>query len=206
VLLELTEVLSCPACGPEHGFVAFVDRLEKGSILQGRLDCPQCERRHRVVDGVLYITEERSGEAEALELPAAAELASALLGVPPGPEVLLLGPGLDGLAAGLAGERPAASLLCLTAVPAAPADRVHPIVADETRTLPFRSARIHGAVLRGGTAVGPAEIVRVLAPGARIVILEPGPELLGFEAFGTVSAVASDSRAAVLVASPLSAV
>jgi hypothetical protein len=60
--------------------------------------------------------------------------------------------------------------------------------------------------VRGGAIVEPAEIVRVLVPGSRIVIVEPGPELASFQALDAVDTLAADSRAAVLVATPLSAV
>jgi uncharacterized protein YbaR (Trm112 family) len=104
VQLELTEILSCPTCGPDHGFVAFVDALENGIIVQGRLDCPECERRHQVVDGVLFLADAGPGASnDGSPLPPGEfAVASALLGVPTGPEVILLGPGLDQLAAGLA--------------------------------------------------------------------------------------------------------
>lgn len=206
--LELTEILACPACGPDRGFVAFVDSLANGIILQGRLDCPECERRHRVVDGVLYLADARppATDDSSHMPPRAREVAAALLGVPSGPEVILVGPGLYQLAAGLAADRTTTTLLCLTTAPEVPPDRVHPIVCGDTRILPLRSGRVHAAVLRGGETVEPAEIVRVLAPGSRIVILEPGPELADFQALDAVGTLAADSRAAVLVASPLSAV
>ena len=208
--LDLTEILSCPSCGPDRGFVAFVDRLEAGIIVQGRLDCPECEQRHPVVDGVLYMSDgsTETGAEDHRGLAEKSELAMALLGVPEAPEVILVGPGLDQLAAELAANRPSASLLCLTTAPHARAfpDRVHPIVYGETGTLPFRSDRIHAAVLSGAAAFDPAEIARVLVPGSRIVILEPGSGLPDLQALESISTLAADPRAAVLVASPLPAV
>lgn len=206
--LELTEILACPNCGPDRGFVVFVDTLEQGAVVQGRLDCPECERRHRMVDGVLHLAEIVPGGAQPRtpELPEAHELMMALLGVPAGPEVLLLGWGLEQLAGRLAVDRPTSSLLCLATERPAPAERVHPIIHGDTGALPFRSGHINGVVMAGATNIDPAEIVRVLVPGSRIVILEPGSLLAGFQALGGVSTLAADSRAAVLVASPLSAV
>lgn len=205
--LDLTELLACPECGPDRGLVAFVDRLEDGVIVDGRIDCPECERRHAVRNGVLYLaTAESPYEADDLDPAAAAELAGALLGVPSGPEVLLAGPRLGSMASVLAAGRPGASILVLARGSVSAGARVHPIAIDDARALPFRYGRIQGAVVRGGTEVDPPALARVLVPGARVVILEPGEELARYEASGAFDTLATDSRAAVLVASPLPAV
>jgi uncharacterized protein YbaR (Trm112 family) len=202
VRLELTELLACPRCGPDRGFVAFVDRLEDGVIVEGRIDCPECEDRHPLRGGVLYMATTDSPGGNDDPDPAAAELAGALLGVPSGPEVLLAGPGLDSVAATLAADRPGASILLLTRGAATAGAHVHPIALDDAGALPFRSGRIQGAVLRGGAESDPSALARVLAPGSRVVILEPDEGLARYEAGGLFDALATDSRAAVLVASP----
>lgn len=207
VRLDLTELLACPRCGPDRGFVAFVDRLEDGVIVEGRIDCPECESRHPLRDGVLYMTTAESpDDRDDSDVGAAAELAGALLGVPSGSEVLLAGPGLDSVAATLAADRPGAAILLLTRGAASASTRVYPIAIDDGRALPIRSGRIHGAVLKGGAESDPSALARVLVPGTRVVILEPGDTLSRYEACGSFDTLATDSRAAVLVASPPPAV
>ena len=197
--LELTEVLACPDCGPDHGLIAFVDQMDGRRITAGRLDCPNCEQRHPIRDGVVYLHGSDSpNDGLSIRPPTdrgLAELAAALLGAPTGPEILLVGPGLSSVAISLADMRPLASVLAFADPSPEPHERVHWIVPVPDAPLPVRSARLHGAVVMGTASIDPAEAGRILVPGCRLVILTPGPEAPRFSQVGPMRELASDSRA-----------
>lgn len=197
--LELTEVLACPRCGPDHGLIAFVDQMDGRRIVAGRLDCPSCEKRNPIRDGVVYLCGSNSEDLRVSTCvptdSGLADLASALLGTPNGPEIILVGPGLASEAALLADMRPLASVLAYGEPLTQQHDRVHWIVPGSGAPLPVRSARLHGAVMVGVDSIDPAEAARVLAPECRLVILTPGPETPAFLPGASVRELAADSRA-----------
>ncbi len=198
--LELTEILVCPDCGPGHGLIAFVDRMEERRIVEGRLDCSMCERRHRIEDGIVRLApDSRSGSSGARsevrgepprdpecepELPGdAAAAAAALLGPPDGSQRLLLAlGGTRILAPDLADLRPEAAIVTYGAARAAASTdvgseaRVYPLVVTgdvASPGLPFRSGVLDGALLSGGSTPLLEEVVRALSAGARLVVLSP---------------------------------
>ena len=197
--LELTEVLACPRCGPDHGLIAFVDQMDGRWIAAGRLDCPNCEERHPIREGIVFL---RGSAQEDVLVPSCdppeadlAELAGALLGVPTGPEILLVGPGLESVATSLADMRPLAAVIAYSDPLGQRHDRVHWIVPVPGAPLPIRSARLHGVVVAAEDTVDSAEAGRVLAPGCRLVILTPGQKAPAFLPAAPVRELASDSRA-----------
>jgi len=199
VRLELTEVLACPRCGPDHGLIAFVDQMEGRRISSGRLDCPNCEERHPVVDGVVFMHGSDQADLGAQTVVTTdaglAALAAALLGAPTGPEILFVGPGLASIATLLAEMRPQASVLAYACPTHERHERVHWIVPAPGAQLPMRSARLHGALAAGDSSIEPAEAGRVLVPGCRLVILAPEAEAPTFLEAAPVRELASDSRA-----------
>src|SRR3954447_12829389 len=62
----LTDVLSCPRCGPAFGLVLLADRVEDRRVLEGRLGCPNCREQYPVVAGALdaRLPAERAGAAD----------------------------------------------------------------------------------------------------------------------------------------------
>lgn len=191
--LELTEILVCPDCGPGHGLIAFVDRMEERRIVEGRLDCPMCERRHEIVGGTVRLGRMPEGEPPAepstreasaggSELPPqAAGMATALLGPPEKGEVLLLVGAAAALASEIAEQRRDAAVVSY-GPPPAPADdarshpRVYPVVSASGRGpgLPFRAGALDGAVCLGVDApVRWGQIAEALAAGGRLVVLSP---------------------------------
>lgn len=211
--LELTQILICPHCGPPNGLVAFVNRMEERRIVEGRLDCPVCERRHAVREGRVLLGDgvvERGDTADdepapeagratvGPRLPDAAPTAAALLGPPEGAEVLLLAGGAEPLAAELADLRPEAALVTFGPAPAGRHPRVHPVVPSAAGSagsyLPFRPGSFGGAVLTGGWPDLPAAVAPALTPGARLVVLAPRDGTPG-RAGPPLRELASDARA-----------
>lgn len=211
--LELTELLVCPRCGPPHGLIAFVDRMENRRIATGHLDCPICERRHAILGGTVWFGRRSRAEATEEKLTAAAAAppaaaaaaatAAALLGAPGRGETILCGPGAESLAAAVADLRPGARMVSFGPVPSPPHARVHSLVAPGVARppdgFPLRSASLDGLVLLGDAAPVIDEAARVLRPGARLVILDPGAPDAAFPGGTPLEILAADPRAWVAV-------
>lgn len=211
--LELTGILVCPDCEGENGLVAFVDRMRERRIVEGRLDCPVCERRHFVRDGVARLgggrelpgtvraaPPRRTSSADLGGIEEPAVVAAALLGPAEGPEILLLTGGAGVLAPAVARLRPEAAIVTWGAEPPEPHPRVHPVVpasADALLRPPFRFGSFAGVVTAGsgvGAGADREALARVLAPGGRLVVLAPSNEPRD-PAGEVLREIASDARA-----------
>jgi len=179
----LTDILACPRCGPEFGLVLLADRVEERRVLEGRLGCPNCREQYPVRGGAVdarlpgaasagdgSADGARSGEASSDDAGAGVRLA-ALLGLADARgTVLIAGPGAA-LAAEVAALVPELEVVALAAEPDGgdPQPGVTRIAAGDR--LPFRSRTLRGVALTGGAgAARLAEGVRVLQPGARLVV------------------------------------
>jgi len=198
VHIELTELLCCPLCGPPHGLIAFVDRIEDRQILEGRLDCPICETRHPVRDGIVYLGEDGDETADPSGAmppdPGAAAIAAALLGPPKEAEILLLAGRATGLGPALADLRPDAAIVAWGPPPASRHGRVYPVVCRTVTRPRVRPGRLDGAVLTRDGEKWLTDLGRVLAPGARLVLLDPDPAP-AVPAEARLTELASDARA-----------
>lgn len=181
----LTDVLTCPRCGPEFGLILLADRIDDRHVVEGRLGCANCREqypiRHSAVDVRVPTAEPDAGaSAPYVELGDAREAAvrlAALLGLADARgTVLVAGPG-----AALAGEI-AALLPELQGVAFTPEpgdgdgpSGVTPMAGSLAR-LPFRGGKLRGVALTGGASPAAlAEGLRVLQTGARLVV-ENAPE------------------------------
>lgn len=222
--IELTEILVCPDCGPGHGLIAFVDRMEDRRIVAGRLDCSMCERRHEVRDGIVRLTPASpsdsprtvpvspgeppaTGRPPGHELPDdVASIVAALLGPPEGPELLLMAAGTRALAPAVADLRPEAAVVTYGGPPSAASDeaashpRVYPVIVSadtDTAGFPFRAGALDGAVLSGSVESRFVELVaETLSSGGRLVVLSPpSAAAAALSELENVEALAADSRA-----------
>jgi len=216
----LTNILSCPRCGPEFGLVLLADRVEDRRVVEGRLGCPNCREQYPVARGVLdaRLPADRpapppaaagtespeaalpgddtpspdaahpGGEAaDAATDPAAetgAEAAvrlAALLGLADARgTALVAGPGaaLAAEVAALVPELEVVALATDAGTGGATSRGEQPGVSHLLAggTLPFRSRTLRGVALTGGGDEATlAEAVRVLQPGARLVVQRAGP-------------------------------
>lgn len=183
----LTDILSCPRCGPEFGLVLLADRVEERRVLEGRLGCPNCREQYPVRGGELdarlstaapapappsaHGAESPDGTASTVDDPGAAVRLAALLGLAEAKgTVLIAGPGAA-LAVEVAALVPELEVVALGAEPVGGEEQpgVSRIAAGEV--LPFRGRTLRGVALTGGAAPAMlAEGVRVLQPGARLVV------------------------------------
>lgn len=185
----LTDILSCPRCGPESGLILLADRIEERRVLAGTLGCARCRGKYPVRAGVADLragpaagaagTDGTAAEGErerARESDAERALRwAALMGVSGGPGFVFV----TGEAAALAPE--IATLIDGIEVVAAGrvADAEVPGVSriEVTDRLPFYSGKIRGVTLGGAAADTLLEEgARVVGPLGRIV-LEPAPDL-----------------------------
>jgi len=172
----LTDILTCPRCGPEFGLILLADRVEERRVLEGTLGCSNCREMYRLSGGALDLRTAEGADAAGSGDPDAAVRLAALLGLAgAGGTVLVAGPGAE-LAPAVAALVPGAEVVALT--------RALPIGTDLMGVsriaggpgVPFRDGVLRGVALTGAAAseTPPAEALRTLAPGTRVV-LDPAP-------------------------------
>ena len=182
--LLLTDILACPRCGPEFGVVLLADRVEERRVLEGRLGCPNCREQYPIRHGVLDVR--TAGDAGVDESPSpenvvavdadAAVRLAALLGLADARgTVLIAGPGAALADAVTALLEEVEVVACTAGVPAGD-ERAGVSRIAGGRRLPFRGRTLRGVALTGGADEALlAEGVRVLQPGARIVVEHAAP-------------------------------
>ncbi|MBT8462549.1 MAG: hypothetical protein KJO44_08485, partial [Gemmatimonadetes bacterium] len=110
MLLELSEILACPVCGPPQVMVAVAHESVGRRVSRGFLGCPTCDSRFPVEDGVLYFDRPGSDESREAILASGAALSpevamwvGAVLDVAAGSGHLLLARELGEIADAVAG-------------------------------------------------------------------------------------------------------
>jgi hypothetical protein len=180
--IALSDVLTCPRCGPEFGLVLLAERIENRRVLEGCYGCANCRDRYTVIGGFCDLRvgagARARAEAPGDPAPGAASVGedairlAALIGITEGPAyVLVQGPAarfaralsqivpkmevvnLDGLLWGWPEE-----------------EGVCRLAGDQYR-LPLFSRSLRGVVLTGAWASeGLEEGARVVAPLGRLVV------------------------------------
>lgn len=168
----LTDVLTCPRCGPRFGLVLLADEMAGREVVAGRLGCPNCREEYPIRAGVADLRLDR--EDEPATVPPAAprgagwvERLAALLGVTRGPASLLV------LGAAARDVDALADLLPFaTVVPARRAGGPGEGALVVGDALPLRDRALRGVALVDGEAPPEmlADAARLLVPGARLVV------------------------------------
>jgi uncharacterized protein YbaR (Trm112 family) len=178
----LTDALTCPRCGPEFGLLVLADRMEERRVVEGRLGCANCRSSFPIHAAAADLRVAPPGESaaprpsEADEDAEASVRLAALMGLSGASGLAMLhGPGARHAAA-VSALVPELEVVAVTDAPdgAGRAPGVSRLAAGEA-ALPFRSGGLRAAALTGGA--GDAllrEALRVLAPGARLVV-DPAP-------------------------------
>jgi uncharacterized protein YbaR (Trm112 family) len=185
--LLLTDILTCPVCGPQHGLILRADVMANRRVREGALGCPNCRQAFPVQNGVANLrvhlaAPDDTPEVEFLQ-PAAATMRSEAVRI-----AALLGAGtgfslIAGPAAAAAREVselvPDAQIVVVNTSRNAEQDRaegeydISRIVIGDS--LPFSSGKLNGIWLSGPLAVTHlSDAVRALHPTAHLV-LEPAP-------------------------------
>lgn len=170
--VALTDVLTCPRCGPGHGLILLPDEVRDRRVVSGFLGCASCRERYPIRDAVAELGAGEpvaAGDAHGGDPERAIRLA-ALLGLADVKGVVvLLGPAaahaaeLADLAEGV--EVVAAGTRALPGV----------TVIRAGRALPFQSGSVRGVALTGpDTGALLDEAARILAIAGRL-LLDPAP-------------------------------
>lgn len=168
----LTDLATCPRCGPEWGLILLADQIEDRRVVAGRLGCANCREEYPIRAGVadLRLTEGSEGRITTLAGEDAALRLAALLGVAHGGGWLLLIGADAALGDAVAGLLPDIHVATVALVGTrAGGARSSTLVADAG--VPFRDAVFRGVALIGGAGGGLlAEAARVVSPGGRVVV------------------------------------
>jgi hypothetical protein len=224
VLLDLSESLICPRCGPPQGLIVLVEKMDGRRISSGRLDCPACEARFPLQAGVLDFREPSARVPSPEEGPAAGSvdtlpgatrtndstIIAALFGIREGRGLLVVGPGLGESAPGIAELSGGCEVLRLEGrlaetdpsvaarVPggtdAGPVTLLRGIPGD---AVPLLAARAVGVALATGEVREIDEAARILSPGGRLVILRPESPTTVLAGDPRFELIARDERAVV---------
>lgn len=219
--LVLTDRLACPRCGPAFGLILLAEELRERRVLEGRLGCPNCRERYPVVAGFGDLRppprDPLADEAapEPTEGGERAGQLGTLLGAGQGPgHTLVVGRAVVWAPALAAGLAEGAEVVALS--PRIRGWSEAPGVSRMTSgpTLPFFDRSVRGVLVHGADLAGDSgdergggdlaggdgllrEAARVLAPGSRVVVLDPPPGIdARLAAAGLPEALASTTLAA----------
>jgi uncharacterized protein YbaR (Trm112 family) len=186
----VTDVLSCPRCGPEFGLILLSERAESRRVLEGVVACANCRERYPVRDGFADLRvdaagkpanggsgeetapQEREGESVVFRL-------LALLGISEGPALALLVGGDARLAGAMADRIEHLEVITADAASASVPERAGVTRMAIGRRLPFYDRSLRGVALRGASALTLVEEgARVLAPLGRLVLEGADAEVL----------------------------
>lgn len=191
--IALTDLLTCPRCGPSYGLVVLPGEVRDRRIRSGVLGCANCRERYRLDEWVADLRPGGQGEVEEGESPFESDDAgrpereeavrlAALLGLSePGGVVVLTG--TAAVQAGLLGQ--VVSGIREVVVVSDPerlmadgdvasASYVRVSGALPFRVLPLRDRSVRGVVLAGRWSELVEEGARLVAPAGRLV-LDPAP-------------------------------
>jgi uncharacterized protein YbaR (Trm112 family) len=181
--LLLTDRLTCPRCGPEFGLILMAVDVSDRRVTEGRLGCFNCREEYPIEGGVgdlrppprEPILAERGSPP--LDDPEAALRLAALLGVQEGPGHLFM---MGSVAA--QAERVAAMIEDIEVIAIHPGIEPGGDLSDVSRLrigsrIPLQSFSMRGVALEGEPALALIdEGARILAPGARLVLIGAPPD------------------------------
>ena len=208
MLLELAEILACPACGPPQVMVAVVHESAGHRVTHGFLGCPACDARFPIEEGTVHLVPQGVAELPSTRRAAygstsaeVAVLVGAVLELARGPGHVLLGPELavtaDAVAA-LAEGWEVVSLLNRRPKEAPESVNVSQLVVGEVGVLPGLHGRFRAAALGGDPEADRIRAVAaVLAPLGRLAIVAPGTGAVAAMRDAGFEMIAADDRVAV---------
>ena len=182
MFFELTELLSCPACGPEHRLVLLVREVEGRRVLGGWLGCANCQRDFSVSDGLADLrlkgeaTEVANGDAPLDEDDLALKIA-ALSGLTEGPGYLMVAGSLAHVAADVAELLPGVEVIAFQKRPGDSAERegVSRVISDVS--FPFVPYRLRAVSITPRDDRDMVEAAaRLVHAGGRLILFAAGPE------------------------------
>ncbi len=176
MFFELTDLLTCPRCGPAHGLVLLVHEVQDRRVRSGWLGCPNCRADYPVSEGVADL---RIGEgadaanAEPFDEKDLALKVLALSGLAGQPGTVVLGGRLAHVAASVAEAAPELEVVAVGAFTAARGVQpgVSRVLCDVGWPLADYQCRCV-AMASGGDAERVAAAGRLVAAGGRLVLFD----------------------------------
>lgn len=176
----LTDILTCPRCGPDFGLILLADRIEERRVLAGRLGCANCREQYAIEDGYGTFGGGWTTTAAAGDGGGAAMQLAALLGVTEGPGFLLLVGDAAAHAAAVADLVPGIEVIAASDTARAWDERAGVSRIGVAQRLPFPGRRLRGIALAGDAADRLLEeAARALAPLARLVLQDAPADAAG---------------------------
>jgi uncharacterized protein YbaR (Trm112 family) len=176
--IALTDVLTCPRCGPGFGLILLAESVSQRRVLDGSLACSNCRERYPVVDGFAELrVPPWPAASPGSPSPGSADDAmrlAALLDLSEGTGLVLVAGRDVHLAQPLAalGER-FEVVVCSAAASGWPESAGVSRLAAGT-PLPFFGRAFRGVAITAGAGVGWSEAARVVAPMGRLVLERAG--------------------------------
>ena len=213
MLLELSEILACPVCGPPQIMVAVVHESDSHRVTNGFLGCPACDSRFEIIAGVVHFSPadgtagpEATARAPVGPLPeGSATLISAVLELQRGSGYVLLGPGLEGLAQAVAALAERWEVVSLGRRAADGTEDLAPLsrlITGEGGPLPLLPGRFAAAAMHGDVGVDELRhVAAALRQAGRLAIVSPGPVAVEALREAGLGVLAADAR--VIVAARL---
>ena len=199
--LVLTDVLTCPRCGPNQGLIVLTDRMEGRRILAGALGCPICESKYPIRSGLADLR--TTDQTNAPETPGSrlnGMRGAALLGVTQGPAIAVMLGVTNESAAEVAAIVPGLEIVTVARAAAEGAEQsgVSRLLAHPE--LPMRGGSVRAALIETGVFEQTArDVVRVLAIGGRLVFPAGQPWFEELAELGTLRVLARDASHVVTV-------
>lgn len=170
----LTDILTCPRCGPGFGLILLADRAEERRVIEGVLGCSNCREKYPVREGIADFGAPPE-TVLAVQDAAAAERLAAILGVTHGPGFMLLAGPAAAHAGALAAMIPDVEVVTLGAAAAVDDGAGINRVYAAGPQLPIASGKVAGVALSGAAAEALLdEGARTVSPVGRLV-LDPAP-------------------------------
>lgn len=173
----LTDILTCPRCGPEFGLILLADRIAERRVLQGVLGCANCRERYVVEDGFGTLGSGWSSDDAAAPQEEETVRIAAMLGVTEGHGFVLLVGDAAVHASALAGMIPGLEVVAASDMARMWPERPGVSRIGVGRTLPFLTRSLRGAVLTGAAADALLEeAARSVGALGRLVLLDAPPD------------------------------
>ncbi len=177
MFFELTDLLACPRCGPDHGLVLLVDEVQDRRVRNGRLGCPNCRTDYRVRDGVADLRLAPNAQSPMVAPYEDDELALKLLalsGLAGQRGLMVLGERLAHIAAAVADAAP--ELDVVTVSVAGSAAGIEPGVSrvwcDTGWSLVEHRAKCVAIAPGGDASRGVESAARLVAAGGRLLLFD----------------------------------